>query len=98
MNKVKEGDKVECIQTWRGDGDYIFGGQAAYVRGETHTVGPINEIDEGLVISIIDKKYGSLDVLYSFQKPFFDDYFILKNKITLPEVDPTKVRKSNEGI
>jgi len=77
MKKIKEGDKIECIQTWRGDGDYIWGGSSAYTKGEKHTVGPVAEVDEGQIISIIDKKYGTYDVTYSFQKPFFNNYFKL---------------------
>lgn len=67
--------KIKCIKTWYGEGDYLWGGQAAYIKGEETNIISSHENEEGITYIIEDKKYSSYDVLYSHQEPYFSEYF-----------------------
>ena len=75
---MKKGDKIVCIKSWRGDGDYLYGGTAAYKKGEETTILGIYENENSIAVK--DITYNSYDILYVDKEPRFDKYFKLKNK------------------
>ena len=72
--EYKEGDRVTCIQTWRGEGDYLWGGTAAFKRGETYRINFVFEKDGEFSIAV-ESGMGSPDVLHSNRDPKFSEYF-----------------------
>lgn len=72
---MKNGDPVKCIQTWRGEGDYLYGGTAAFKKDETYILRWSFTDKDGTIIYAVESGMGSPDILYSNKDPKFSDYF-----------------------
>jgi len=75
MKKYKNGDVAKCIKSWRGEGDYIWGGTAAYKKDEEYTIKWVYENKDGTCMFAVENSYGSPDLLYSDRDPKFSEYF-----------------------
>ena len=73
--KYKEGDIVTCIKSWRGDGDYIWGGTAAFKQDETYKIGFVIEEEDGEFTLAIESGMGSPDIVHTDREPKFSEYF-----------------------
>lgn len=74
---MKKGDKIVCIESWRGEGDYLWGGTAAYKKGKETTILHVVEDEDNKVIYIKDAIYGFYDIVNTNKEPRFDKYFKL---------------------
>ena len=66
--------RLTCIQSWRGDGDYLWGGTAAFKKDETYKVGFVVEEENGEFTLAIESGTGSPDMFIPIE-PKFSEYF-----------------------